>query len=84
LKSYRQKINPCLTRAFELAAQGLEQDAKNPQKQGFFNDGVNAGTQFGTQSNYFNQILSFFDTLEPSEQESLLDALKARVKEATK
>ncbi|MBQ3350276.1 MAG: hypothetical protein IJG38_07740 [Thermoguttaceae bacterium] len=84
MKSYRQKINPCFTRAFELAAQGLEQDAKDPQKQGLLRDGANTGTQFGTQSNYFNQILSFFDTLEPSEQESLLDALKARVKEATK
>lgn len=70
------------TKDLQLAAQGLEQDAKNPQKQGFFNDGVNAGTQFGTQSNYFEQILSLFDTLEPSEQETLLDVLKERVKAA--
>ncbi len=61
---------------------GTEPDAKDPQKQGLFNDGGSLTPQFSPHQNYFEQILSFFDSLEPSEQESLLDALKERVKAA--
>lgn len=63
---------------FRIAAQGLEQDAKDPQKQGLFDNADRAGTQFGTHLNYFEQILTLFDRLTPDEQTALLDALKER------
>lgn len=80
MKTNRQKINPCLTRAFELAAQGLEQDAKDPQKQGLFAIDDVSRPPFCPHQNYFEQILSIFDRLEGDEQEKLLEVLKERVK----
>ena len=67
---------------YVIGAEGLEQDAKDPQKQGFFDNADNASTQFGTHQNFLEQILTLFDRLTPDEQTALLDALQGRVQNA--
>lgn len=62
-----------------IGAEGLEQDATDPQKQGIFENADNASTQFGTQSNYFEQIIDLFDRLTPDEQTALLAVLPGRI-----
>lgn len=64
---------------YVIGAEGLEQDATDPQKQGIFENADNASTQFGTQSNYFEQIIDLFDRLTPDEQTALLAVLPGRI-----
>ena len=80
---YKNEKSRILTNTALMWEAGTEPDAKDPEKQGLFNDGGSLTPQFSPHQNYFEQILSFFDSLEADEQESLLDALKERVK-ATK
>lgn len=61
---------------------GIGQNSKEPCFYGISDDTENQSPQFCPQQNYFELILSYFDNLEPSEQERLLDALKERVKAA--
>ena len=65
-----------------IGAEGLEQDATDPQKQGLFDNADNTGTQFGTHLNFYEQIIDLFDRLTPDEQAALLDALQARIQSA--
>ena len=61
-----------------IGAEGFEQDATDPQKQGIFDNADNASTQFGTHRNFIEQIIDLVDRLTPDEQTALLDALKER------
>ncbi len=65
-----------------IGAEGLEQDATDPQKQGLFDNGDNAAPQFCPQVNFYEQIIDLFDRLTPDEQTALLDALQARIQSA--
>lgn len=65
-------------RSLELGNRDTNDPRQIPEKQGLSTIADNAGTQFGTQSNYFEQIIDLFDRLTPEEQERLLDVLKER------
>ena len=67
-----------------IGAEGLEQDAKDPRKQGLSANADNASPQFCPQSNYFEQILTLFDQLPIEEQERILSLLEARIKTSVK
>lgn len=58
-----------------IGLEGFEQDAKGPRKQGLFDNADNTGTQFGTHSNYFEQILTLFDRLDEEEQKQILNMI---------
>ena len=62
----------------ELGNRDTNDPRQIPEKQGLSTIADNAGTQFGTQSNYFEQIIDLFDRLTPEEQAALLDVLKER------
>ena len=67
-----------------IGAEGLEQDATDPRKQGLFDNADNSTTYFTTYRNYFEQILTLFDRLTPEEQAALLEALQGRIQSAAK
>ena len=67
-----------------IGAEGLEQDAKDPRKQGLLSDGDNSTTYFTTYRNYFDQIIDLFDRLTPNEQAALLEVLQGRIQSAAK
>ena len=67
-----------------IGATGIEQSAKDPQKQGLFDNAENATTYFTTYRNYFEQIIDLFDRLTPDEQTALLDALRGRIQTPAK
>ena len=62
-----------------IGAEGLEQDATDPQKQGLFDNADNAAPQFCPQVNFYEQILTLFDRLTPDEQTALLAVLPGRI-----
>lgn len=78
-----ERKSPCMEmQGLIIGATGIEQSAKAPQKQGLFNNADNASTQFGTHLNYFEQILTLFDRLEPDQQAVLLETLQGRIQSA--
>ena len=65
-----------------IGAEGLEQDATDPQKQGLFDNADNAAPQFCPQVNFYEQILTLFDRLTPDQQAALLETLQGRIQSA--
>ena len=80
---YRERKNPCMEMQGQfIGATGIEQSAKDPQKQGLSDNPENTTTYFTTYRNYFEQIIDLFDRLTPDEQAALLDVLQGRVQNA--
>ena len=65
-----------------IGATGIEQSAKDPQKQGLSDNADNAAPQFCPQVNFYEQILTLFDRLEADQQAALLETLQGRIQSA--
>ena len=78
----RKKHRRILSNTPVIGATGIEQSAKDPQKQGLFDNADNAAPQFCPQVNFYEQILTLFDRLEADQQAALLETLQGRIQSA--
>ena len=80
---YKKTKSPCRKlQGLIIGATGIEQSAKDPQKQGLFDNADNAAPQFCPQVNFYEQILTLFDRLEADQQAALLETLQGRIQSA--